>query len=366
MIEGGSGRGGSGGIEPVKLAKRADKEMQREKMIGVGVEYAPTLYTVLLSVEDDQRMSGYYPTLAGEVETYLTGRASQSGLVFDCPPLVRFMVDEGLKRGRFDIIAESVSADIIEDLRREERVHYGLEKGPQQGQPAAQAAPSASSKDQEDTFDPFVPSDMQSVPYKPTDAPVQAEAQPQNPEPAEPAEPAPAPAQPAAPEPAPVQPAQPVSQAAVAAAAAGAAAAASAPQSVPARQPQETPPAQPAPAQQQEAPQTEEAAAKTQLLGGTPARVPHAALVDYDSNMSYPIETAEAVIGRERSCDVVIANPSVSRQHARITRAAQGWLITDLDSLNGTAVNSQIISETYIHNGDTITLGNARLFFQED
>ena len=46
MIEGSSGRGG---IEPVKLAKRAAKEMEREKMVGVGHEYAPTLYNVLVS-----------------------------------------------------------------------------------------------------------------------------------------------------------------------------------------------------------------------------------------------------------------------------------------------------------------------------
>ena len=125
MIEGSSGRGG---IEPVKLAKRAAKEMEREKMVGVGHEYAPTLYNVLVSPDDDERMSGYYPSLAGEVETYLTSAADRGGLVFDCPPLVRFIVDDGLKRGKFDIIAESVSPAIISELRHEEMVHYGIEE----------------------------------------------------------------------------------------------------------------------------------------------------------------------------------------------------------------------------------------------
>lgn len=125
VIEGGAGRG-KGGIEPVKLAKRAFKEMQREKMVGVGHEYAPTLYNVLLSPEDDAKMSGYYPSLAGEIETYLTSKAESAGLVFDCQPLVRFIIDDGLKRGRFDIIAESVSPAIIAELRDEEMAHYGI------------------------------------------------------------------------------------------------------------------------------------------------------------------------------------------------------------------------------------------------
>lgn len=126
VIEGSGGRG-RGGIEPVKLAKRACKEMEHEKMIGVGHECAPTLYNILVSPEDDAAMSGYYPSLAGEIETYLTGQGAQRGLVFDCPPLARFIVDDGLRRGKFDIIAESVSPAIIAELRHEEMVRYGIE-----------------------------------------------------------------------------------------------------------------------------------------------------------------------------------------------------------------------------------------------
>ncbi len=176
IIEGsGSARGG--GIEPVKLAKRAYKEMQREKMVGVGHEYAPTLYNVLVSVEDDSSMSSIYPSLAGEIETYLSARAESSGLVFDCPPLVRFIVDEGLKRGRFDIIAESVSPSIIKELRREEMQHYGIQEGAsssynQQGgygeQNHNEPAFGYSSRphdDEDAPFDPLIPSDMQSASY---------------------------------------------------------------------------------------------------------------------------------------------------------------------------------------------------------
>ena len=96
-------------ISPVQIAKKAEKQMRREKMVGAGKQYAPTLYTVLVNPEDDQRLFGYYPTLAGETETYLLAKAHEYGFVMDGQPLVRFIVDDSLKRGKFDVIAENFS-----------------------------------------------------------------------------------------------------------------------------------------------------------------------------------------------------------------------------------------------------------------
>lgn len=179
VIEGGR----RGGLEPVKLAKRAAKEMQREKMIGVGHEYAPTLFNVLVSPEDDRKMGGCYPSIAGEIETFLTSKAEQSNLIFDCPPLVRFIVDNGLKRGKFDIIAENVSPAIIEELRREEMEHYGLDNRIDVNpvlRHSTSPAPQDYSQNSSAQFDPFLPADMQSAHYIPEDAPQpQPEPQPQ-------------------------------------------------------------------------------------------------------------------------------------------------------------------------------------------
>ena len=97
-------------ISPVQIAKKAEKQMRREKMVGAGKEYAPTLYTVLVNPDDDERLFGYYPTLAGETETYLRGKAQELGLVMDGSPLVRFIIDDELKHGKFDVVAELVSA----------------------------------------------------------------------------------------------------------------------------------------------------------------------------------------------------------------------------------------------------------------
>lgn len=113
-------------ISPVQITKKAEKQMRREKMVGAGKEYAPTLYTVLVNPDDDRRLFGMYPTLAGETETYLRAKAAEEGFVMDGAPLVRFMVDEDLKHGKFDVIAELVSAPIIAQLRNEELERYGL------------------------------------------------------------------------------------------------------------------------------------------------------------------------------------------------------------------------------------------------
>ena len=64
-------------ISPVQIAKKAEKKMRREKMVGAGKQYAPTLYTVLVNADDDERLFGYYPTLAGETETYLAAKAAE-------------------------------------------------------------------------------------------------------------------------------------------------------------------------------------------------------------------------------------------------------------------------------------------------
>lgn len=120
-------------ISPVQIAKKAEKKMRRGKMVGAGKQFAPTLYTVLVNPNDDARLFGYYPTLAGETETYLAAKAAESGLIMDGQPLVRFMVDDNLRHGKFEVIAEAVASPLIEQLRQEEMEHYGIGGNPQGG-----------------------------------------------------------------------------------------------------------------------------------------------------------------------------------------------------------------------------------------
>jgi pSer/pThr/pTyr-binding forkhead associated (FHA) protein len=74
------------------------------------------------------------------------------------------------------------------------------------------------------------------------------------------------------------------------------------------------------------------------------------------------------VIGREeRSVDVPIVDPAISRRHARLTRQGDDYTIEDLKSSNGTFVNSKRISgPVLLAEGDVIELGKvARLSYQD-
>lgn len=142
-FEGAAGKMNNAPISPVQIMKKAEKQMRREKMVSAGREFAPTLYTVLVNADDDQRLFGFYPTLAGETETRLESAAASEGLAMDGKPLVRFIVDESLKHGKFDVIAEVVSAPIIAQLRDEELQRYGMAPAGNRGyaQPQQQRQP---------------------------------------------------------------------------------------------------------------------------------------------------------------------------------------------------------------------------------
>lgn len=129
-VEGAANKMGGTPLSPVQIAKRAEKQMRRERMVGAGKEYAPTLYTVFVNADDDARLFGYYPTLAGETETYLSAKAAEHGLIMDGQPLVRFMVDDELKHGKFTIQSEMVAAPLVAKLRQEEMERYGLAGAP--------------------------------------------------------------------------------------------------------------------------------------------------------------------------------------------------------------------------------------------
>lgn len=129
-IEGAAGVFGHTKLSPVQITKMAEKQMRRERIVGSGKQYAPTLYTVLVSRDDDRKLSSYYPTLSGEIETYLSARAREMGYVMDGHPLVRFLSDPELKRGKVDVVAEMVTSSIIERLRDDEMERYGITDRP--------------------------------------------------------------------------------------------------------------------------------------------------------------------------------------------------------------------------------------------
>jgi hypothetical protein len=71
------------------------------------------------------------------------------------------------------------------------------------------------------------------------------------------------------------------------------------------------------------------------------------------------------VLGRSRESDIVVADGNVSRRHAEIRPSGSGWVVTDLNSTNGVAVNGrQITTPQVLHDGDRIVLGTAPVTFE--
>ncbi|MEO1174725.1 MAG: FHA domain-containing protein, partial [Myxococcota bacterium] len=84
-----------------------------------------------------------------------------------------------------------------------------------------------------------------------------------------------------------------------------------------------------------------------------------------DTGRRHSISGDEALIGRSSRCTIVLAEPSVSRQHARIERRPDGFYVVDLESGNGTFVNGQRVAEERIFSGDEVTFGNGTFQFIE-
>jgi pSer/pThr/pTyr-binding forkhead associated (FHA) protein len=69
------------------------------------------------------------------------------------------------------------------------------------------------------------------------------------------------------------------------------------------------------------------------------------------------------VVGREPGCDVVIPDRQVSRYHARLTPGANGVVLEDLGSKNGTHYNGNPLSgQVVLQDGDTLQIAVAQEF----
>jgi len=69
-------------------------------------------------------------------------------------------------------------------------------------------------------------------------------------------------------------------------------------------------------------------------------------------------------IGRRPDSNVVLADPNVSRNHAEIRPHGDGFLLIDLGSTNGTRVNGVRVEQRVLADGDELTFGNTRLYFE--
>ncbi|MBW2027743.1 MAG: FHA domain-containing protein [Deltaproteobacteria bacterium] len=77
----------------------------------------------------------------------------------------------------------------------------------------------------------------------------------------------------------------------------------------------------------------------------------------------FPFREDSMTIGRHRDNDIVIDNLAVSSYHAKIDKVGPEYILTDLQSTNGTFVNEEKISVRKLSHGDNILIGKHSIIF---
>src|SRR6185436_6227908 len=85
----------------------------------------------------------------------------------------------------------------------------------------------------------------------------------------------------------------------------------------------------------------------------------HWALVNVkaEANEKHAIAGDTVLVGRDRTCAIVLSHPAVSRRHARITLSGTTPLLEDLQSANGTYVNNTRVDRVVLKPGDVDRFG---------
>lgn len=73
-----------------------------------------------------------------------------------------------------------------------------------------------------------------------------------------------------------------------------------------------------------------------------------------------PQEQLRIVVGRAPGCHFILTDLTVSRFHAELYRDTDGWLLSDLGSMNGTRVNGwRLTGPARVRPGDEVGFGNS-------
>lgn len=94
---------------------------------------------------------------------------------------------------------------------------------------------------------------------------------------------------------------------------------------------------------------------------------PHGATLVLPDGRRLVLGSKSLVMGRLPECDLVLADPNVSRRHAEVRPAGNGrYEVTDMGSTNGTKVNGVVVARPQeLVDGDEITVGATSLRFEQ-
>jgi serine phosphatase RsbU (regulator of sigma subunit) len=80
----------------------------------------------------------------------------------------------------------------------------------------------------------------------------------------------------------------------------------------------------------------------------------------------FPLRGERVVLGRSSECDLILPDVLLSRRHAELVRGAEGWLLRDLGSLNGTRLNGvRLDQEVLLRDGDVVEVADWSLAYRD-
>jgi adenylate cyclase len=80
----------------------------------------------------------------------------------------------------------------------------------------------------------------------------------------------------------------------------------------------------------------------------------------------YPLDKTELVVGRHKSCDIILNFPNVSSKHCKFVLSDGYWYILDLQSTNGVKVNGNKVTDLRTDPGVTIAISTHHFKIQYD
>lgn len=79
----------------------------------------------------------------------------------------------------------------------------------------------------------------------------------------------------------------------------------------------------------------------------------------------FPLDNDITRLGRHPDSEISLDDITVSRRHAEVQRTAEGYVVADSGSLNGTYVNQERVERARLRHGDELQIGKFRLVFFE-
>ena len=94
--------------------------------------------------------------------------------------------------------------------------------------------------------------------------------------------------------------------------------------------------------------------------------MPKLSVYRQEGRATHELTEERITIGRGSDSMIQIADPSVSGRHAELALIEERYQLKDLGSTNGTRVNSELVTEVFLREGDRIRFGKVETRFESD